>query len=149
MTSIVVTATLMAVLAFCIIDDLYNFKIRNEVIIALAVLFVAKIVAVGQYRDAFWHVGVAALMFVLVLAIYARGLMGGGDAKLLGMAFLWLDHAEWAVFSMLLAAVTLLYVFAARMRLVPTRGSQKTVMPFAPCIAGAWLLTLLFPAVHY
>lgn len=137
-----ITLAVAGILLFAIVDDLRNYRVLNEVIIALIVLFIADAAAQGHYREAVVHALLAAVLFAVILVMYARGWMGGGDAKLLGAAFLWLETSEQSVFAVLFAALTLAYVAAAKFGLAPSRGKSKIAIPLAPCIAGAWLLTL-------
>ena len=98
----------------------------------------------GQYQEAFSHAVFAAVMFAAFLFMYARGLLGGGDVKLLGAAFLWLGIDNSFVFSLVLLAFTILYVLIAKLGAVPKRMvAARTKIPFGPCIGAAWLVTLM------
>jgi prepilin peptidase CpaA len=129
-------------LVFAIVDDMRNYRVRNDVVLLLLCLYILRVLVVGDYRQALIHGIVAGLLFALILVFYARGWMGGGDAKLFGVAFLWLENAELTTFSILLTLLTIAYVVTAKLKLLPSRGQAKMVIPFAPCIAGAWLLTI-------
>jgi prepilin peptidase CpaA len=131
------------VLIYIIIDDLRNYRIRNEAIGVLIALFLLEALVRGAYVDAGVQFLIALIFFFLLLIPYAWGLLGGGDVKLLGVAFLWLGDAERLTFSVFFFFLTLVYVVAAKCRAAPSRGRASVVIPFAPSIAGAWLLTML------
>ena len=55
MIEAVILVALAAILIFVIVDDLRNFRIRNEAVAALAALFVLQTVLRGQYHEAALH----------------------------------------------------------------------------------------------
>lgn len=142
MIQTVILIALVATLLFTIVDDWRNYTIRNEAILILLALFVARMIALGDYAHIGGQLGLAAFMFVTLLIIYERGWMGGGDVKLLAVAFLWLGVAELSTFTLLMCALVIVYYIAAKLKLAPSRGQTRVYIPFAPCISGAWLLTL-------
>src|SRR5712692_3476485 len=83
---LVVTA---AVLFYVAVTDLKHFKIRNEVILLLIGLMVLYMLTSGRWVNAAWNLGLAALVFGFLVYFYSRGWMGGGDVKILTVAFLW------------------------------------------------------------
>jgi prepilin peptidase CpaA len=144
MTEVFMRSALAAILLFVIFDDLRNFRIRNEAIAALAILYVLRVALSGQYQEAVLHISFAALMFAVILIMYARGLMGGGDVKLLGVAFLWLGIENSFLFSLFLIAFTISYALLAKLGAVPNQIiSAGTKIPFGPSIGAAWLFTLI------
>ena len=147
MVNILINLSVCAILAYVIFDDLNNYKIRNQSIGLLIGLFLIKTVISGAYLAAGVQLLIALLLFLVLLIPYSRGLMGGGDVKLLGVAFLWLSDSERMVFAVLFFLLTVAYVVAAKLGLVPSRGKTAVFIPFAPSIAGAWLLTILASAL--
>jgi len=139
---------LAAILIFVIIDDLRNYRIQNEAVAALAVLFLLRTALRGCYQEALAHAAFAAVMFAVLLLMYvlmnARGRMGGGDVKLLGAAFLWLGIENSFVFLLFLIAFTLAYALLAKFGSVPRQMiTARTKIPFGPCIGAAWLITVI------
>jgi prepilin peptidase CpaA len=132
-----------ATLIYIILDDLRNYRIRNESVGVLIGLFVIQTLVRGAYLEAVIQFVIALLFFLALLIPYARGLLGGGDVKLLGAAFLWFTDDDRLVFSIFFFLLTLLYVMAAKFHLAPSRGKASVFIPFGPSIAGAWLLTIL------
>jgi prepilin peptidase CpaA len=148
MIEALILVALAAILIFVILDDLRNYRIRNEAVAALAVLFLLRTALRGRYQEAMSHAAFAAVMFVVLLLMYvlmnARGRMGGGDVKLLGAAFLWLGIEHAFVFSLFLIAFTLAYALLAKLGGVPRKMvAARTTIPFGPCISAAWLVTLI------
>src|ERR1700731_1998812 len=77
-------ATLLfpVLMVFAAISDLLTLTISNRISIALAVLFIAMAFACG------------AAMLIFAFGLFARGWIGGGDAKLAAATAIWLgfDH---------------------------------------------------------
>jgi prepilin peptidase CpaA len=148
LVEIAVKLGVCATLLYIIIDDLRNYRIKNYSLIFLIILFLADTLIQGSYIDAGIQFLIALTFFVILLFPYARGLLGGGDVKLLAVAFLWLGGPQRMMFAIFFFFSTLLYVVAAKCRLAPSRGSAAVYIPFGPSIAGAWLLTLLVSALR-
>ena len=129
--------------------DLREYKIRNELILALAGLFVLYTILTGQWANLKWDVAFAALMFVVMLAFYALGWMGGGDAKILGVAFFWTGFSGALPFAVLLALFSSAHAIAAKLGWVKSQvtatGGRR--IPFAPSIAGALICTFMLKAL--
>src|SRR5437773_10858551 len=83
---LVITA---AVLFYVALTDFKQFKIRNELILVLAGLFVVHALLSGRWVSAYWNLTFAALIFGVMVYFYAHNLMGGGDVKILTVGFLW------------------------------------------------------------
>jgi prepilin peptidase CpaA len=123
-------ATLMDVLrlllfptlmAFAAASDLLTMTISNRVSLALGAGFFVLALAIGMsLADAAMHAGAALLVLVLAFACFARGWIGGGDAKLAAATALWLGFDQLLnyllVASLLGGALTLLII---RFRVVP------------------------------
>ena len=143
MTDGLIRVALAAILIFVAFDDLRNFQIRNEAVAALVVLFLLKAALGGRYWEAFSHAVFAAAILGAFLFMYAKELLGGGDVKLLGAAFLWLGMDNSFLFSLFLLAFTIVYALLAKFGSVPTRTiAAGTKIPFGTCIGAAWLVTL-------
>ncbi|WP_048707734.1 A24 family peptidase [Microvirga massiliensis] len=140
-----ILATLIAVLAYIIVDDMRNFRIRNDVVLVLLALFAVFALVRGDWAWLGGHLAFGAVMFALLLGMYALGWMGGGDVKLLAVAFLWLGMDHSSGFAMFLALFTMLYVVAVKFLPLPIPKksvSGKTRIPYGPAIACAWITTL-------
>jgi prepilin peptidase CpaA len=90
------------------------------------------------------------LMFVVLLALYGTGWMGGGDAKILAVAFLWTGLAGAFPFAIFLALFSILHSFAAGRGWVRShvndRGYRR--IPFAPSVAAALICTFMLRSLQ-
>ena len=137
-----------AILFYAAVTDLKYFIIRNELIAILGFLFFAHIALTGRWKNIPENIGLALVIFMFLLLFYLRRWVGGGDVKLLTVAFLWAGLENAFVFSILLC------IFAALHTLVVKLGSAgaaqvgqrdgRTRIAFAPSIAaaliGVWML---------
>lgn len=80
-----------ALLAIAAVGDLLTFRIPNWISISLVLLFALSAVLGGLpiYAIAL-HVAVGLALLIVGMALFAMGVAGGGDAKLLGAAGLWM-----------------------------------------------------------
>jgi prepilin peptidase CpaA len=130
--------------------DLREFKIRNELILALAGLYVLYAVLTGHWANLKWDLSFAALMFVVLLVIYKTYWMGGGDVKILAVAFLWTGISGALPFAILLALFSGTHSLAAKLGWVKSqvtdRGRQR--IPLAPSVAAALICTFMLRALQ-
>jgi prepilin peptidase CpaA len=131
---LVVTAGLLLYVAA---NDLREFKIKNELILLLGVLFFVHAGLSGRWVSLQWNLGFAALMFALMLWAYAQKLMGGGDLKLLTVGFLWAGVHCAIPFVLILMVFALLHALAARLGWVRAeRANGRLRVPLAPSVAA-------------
>jgi len=139
-----VWAAVGALLASVLIDDLANYRVRNTTVLMLACLFVVYCLIKDNLSLFVGHLTIAAVMFVVLAAAYGLGMMGGGDLKLLTIAFLWLGLENGFLFCLLLCAASVVYIGSAWLNWLPSRKLDKrTQVPFGPSIAVAWVTTML------
>ncbi len=84
-----------ALMAFAASSDLLTMTISNRVSIILVGGFFALALIVGMSPMLMLtHIGAAAAVLIVAFVCFARGWMGGGDAKLAAATALWLgfDH---------------------------------------------------------
>jgi prepilin peptidase CpaA len=132
------------VLFYAALTDFKYFKIRNELILVLAGLFVLHALLSGRWMSAHWNLGFAAVMFAIMLYFYAQNAMGGGDIKILTVAFLWVGISCAFPFAVLLAVCAALHVAAAKFGWADIQevGGRKRI-PLAPSVAAAMILCFL------
>ncbi len=124
-----------AMMAFAASTDLLTMTISNRVSLILVTgFFVLALVTGTAAADLLAHVGAAGIVLVAAFALFARGWIGGGDAKLAAATALWLgfDHlVPYLVYAALLGgALTLLLI-------------QFRMMPLPDLLAGQeWLQRL-------
>jgi prepilin peptidase CpaA len=106
-----------AMMAFAASSDLLTMTIPNRVSLILIGGYFALALWIGTTpADMAAHVGAASLVLVISFGFFARGWIGGGDAKLAAATALWLgfDHLLGYMLyaSMLGGALTLLMLQA-------------------------------------
>ena len=133
------------VLIYIGIEDMLKFKIKNESIFVLLILYFFAALFTGAPAAIVSHVAFGLIMFAILLGIYALGWLGGGDAKLLSVAFLWLGFENAPLFAILLALAAGAYSVLLQFGyLLPGKPGLKgrTLIPYGPCIAAAWIGTM-------
>jgi prepilin peptidase CpaA len=84
-----------AAMAFAGAMDLLTMTIPNRISVALVAAFVFAAYAAGLPADALLaHLGAAALVLLVGIAFFAFGWLGGGDAKLMSVAALWIGFGD-------------------------------------------------------
>lgn len=82
----------MAMAAF---SDLLTMTIPNRLSIVLIVSFIAIAPLTGMaWQDFALHLGAGAMVFAACFALFALGVMGGGDAKILTGSAVWFGFNE-------------------------------------------------------
>ncbi len=91
-------------MAYAAMMDIFTMRIANGVSIAVVVAFliVAPIAAMPA-QEMLMHLGVGAGMLVVGMILFSIGALGGGDAKLLAAASLWVGPDQWLPFVALVA----------------------------------------------
>lgn len=88
-----ITIQILALLAFCglaaaaMISDLRSFRIPNRISFAVAALF--PVYAFAGFADLRSGLFAGGIVFAIGLFLFARGLVGGGDVKLLTAVSFW------------------------------------------------------------
>jgi prepilin peptidase CpaA len=88
----------------------------------------------------------AGIVFAALLYFYARSWMGGGDVKMLTVAFLWIGSEGALLFAMLLCSFSSIHGLAAKLNWLPSRTSANDArmrIALAPSVAAALIGTLL------
>jgi prepilin peptidase CpaA len=146
--STVALTALIAILLHVIVHDLRHYRILNRSIIALFAMFLLDSLLQNDWTEFKAHLMFGGLMIPVMLLVFGLGLMGGGDVKLLMVAFFWLGSGLILPFICAMFGILLVYVGGSRLKLFPAReGGGRMQIPFAPAIAGGWMLTALFPTL--
>jgi len=134
--------------------DLFTMTIPNKISLALiaAFLLMAPFVDMGWYQFAM-HLSAGAVFLLIGFAMFAFGLLGGGDAKILAVAGLWLgfDHVlDYTMYAAILGGAVTLGLLAMRKMPVPIWMIHqdwfsrlyyyKTGVPYGIALAGAALI---------
>jgi prepilin peptidase CpaA len=138
---LIVTAATLFYVAW---TDLKEFKIRNEMVLCIAGLYVLFAVLSGRWVVMHWNIGFAIFMLVIMLYYYSKGMMGGGDVKMLAVAFLWVGIECALAFAIFLAVSIIIHLIVVKLgwaKVQEVRGRKR--IPFAPSIAAALIVTFM------
>ncbi len=95
-----------AAMAFAASMDLLTMTIPNKISLALIVGFLVAAPITGMSLEQFgWHLGAGVLVLSCTVAMFALGWMGGGDAKLVAAASLWVGFGNLLMFLAQVAAL--------------------------------------------
>jgi prepilin peptidase CpaA len=120
-------------------SDVAKFLIPDWLSIVLVAAFaIVLVVAQASFETALYHFGAGLAIFVLGFGLFAAGLFGGGDVKLLAAATVWTGTAKLLPFLLLVALVGGL--LAAILLIL------RRIFRSRPLRAGAPLARLLSPA---
>jgi prepilin peptidase CpaA len=155
-----------ALMAYAALSDLFTMTISNVISIVLVVAFVALAAGSGMPMATLFGMHLASGLAVLVLTFvfFARGWIGGGDAKLAAATAVWLGWSnliDYGVEASLLGAMLTIAILYMRKMALPmqlmdrpwiARLHQKgNGVPYgiALAIAGLWVYpdTALWHAV--
>ena len=110
-----------AMMAFAASSDLLTMTISNRVTLALlAGFFVLAFVTGMNQHELLSHIGAGFAVLVVTFIFFARGWIGGGDAKLAAVTALWFGFDQllnYALYASLLGGVLTLAMI--RFRLLP------------------------------
>jgi prepilin peptidase CpaA len=143
-----------ALMAFAASSDLFTMTISNRVTLILVAGFFALALYSGMDLHAvLWHVAAAFAVLAVTFVFFARGWIGGGDAKLAAATALWLgfDHLmAYVLYAAIFGGI--LTIAMIRFRLMPlpaTLAEQDWVkrlhkldggVPYGIALAAAALL---------
>lgn len=153
---LVVLTLFPALLVGAAAGDLLTFRIPNWVSIAVVALFVPAAVLAGfDWTQAGLHAALALCLLAGGMGLFAMGLLGGGDAKLLAATGLWMGwgalpaYLVWAaLIGGVLAAMVLLF---RKMPLAGIEGRAAWIgrlhdrqqgIPYGIALAGGALMAL-------
>ena len=113
--------------------DLSQFRIPNRLSLAVAALYPVHVASVGTDADWPAALGVALLVFTAGAAMFAAGLMGGGDVKLMSAIALWAGPTHILPFLVVttVAGGTLALAMATSARFVAARLFEASGLPEA------------------
>ena len=120
-TALVLFPLLMAYAAF---SDLFTMTISNRISILLVLGYVPLALALGLTPMTIltMHLAAGAAVLVLTFAFFARGWIGGGDAKLAAATAVWLgweNLADYGLQASVLGAALTLGILVLRKRELP------------------------------
>lgn len=107
-----------ALMAFAASSDLITMTISNRVSLLLAGGFAVLALVTGMSLvEIGWHLAAGALVLVVAFGFFARGWIGGGDAKLAAATALWFGFGhllDYVVYASLFGGVLTLLLLQVR-----------------------------------
>ena len=149
---LIVGICIFAVVAY---GDIRTRRIPNEMIVAILVLAAFRIAIDGDPRAGLFTLAASAALFVSTFLLFWRGLLGGGDVKLIGATALLVGYHNLFEFLFVMSVSGALIAVAvlARDRLgrrqatVPAAQDQeisaRLTVPYAVAIVAAGIIVLL------
>jgi prepilin peptidase CpaA len=112
-----------AMMAFAASSDLLTMTISNRIsLVLVGGFFVLAVANAMAPLDILAHMGAGACVLVVAFVCFARGWIGGGDAKLAAASTLWLgfDHLlDYFVYASLFGGVLTIGLLFFRMMPIP------------------------------
>ncbi|WP_448207800.1 A24 family peptidase [Azospirillum sp. sgz302134] len=105
--------------------DVVRFRIPNAISLALIGLFALRAAVLPDAADEVRQLLPAVIAFAVTVLLFARGLIGGGDVKLLSSATLWVPPG--AVLAQVLAVSTAGAILA--LSLAALRKTVRRALP--------------------
>lgn len=143
-----VKAATIALLGRIALTDLRTFKIQNAGTVLLFALYVLYAIAVRSWQEVVANLILGLAVFGVLLLFYRRGVIGGGDVKLLPVACLWIGTRCVLVFAVLLLLLVGLHLLAMKLGWLRTKTLlDRPAIAYAPSIAGALIGSILLGCV--
>jgi prepilin peptidase CpaA len=118
-----------ALMAFAASSDLFTMTISNRVALILVGGFFALALYSGMDLYAvLWHVAAAFMVLAVTFAFFARGWIGGGDAKLAAATALWLgfDHLmAYLLYASIFGGILTLAMIRFRLMSLPASLAEQ------------------------
>ncbi len=165
MISVLAAATAIIIFAYTMVyaalTDLLTRKIRNSLVLLFLLAYAGLAPLAGfSASEIMWSVAVAFAVLLFAFALFALGLLGGGDAKLAAVTALWFgaDHTPaYLICTMLLGGAFALAILLFRRLPLPAVVRSRswvaqlhcpgTGMPYGVTMALAALV--VFPATRW
>lgn len=144
-----------ALMIFSAFSDMFTMTISNRISFALIAGFVVMALVKGMNLEAFMmHIACGITVLVVTFIFFARGWMGGGDAKLVSCIGLWFGFTQFFPYAIIASvfggALTLallsvrqlpLPAFAVSQPWIVKLHDEDTGVPYGIALAAAALLT--------
>ena len=154
MKDLLILSIFPAAMTLAAVTDLFTLTVPNRIVIALALLFLLAAPLAGfGLADIGVHAGLALAALALGFALFALGLVGGGDAKLFAASCLWLGPqaiVPYALYAALIGGALALLLLFWRAQPLPAMLASKgwlvrlhspnEGMPYGIALAAAGLL---------
>lgn len=142
-------AALILLLVAAAVGDVRRLTIPNGLCASVAVLALPYWAASGSafWPGFAWQLGFALIMFAVLAALFAAGVMGGGDVKLLAALALWLPVRAYVEMMMLVAVAGGVLTLALLIRHRLRKREGRPEIPYGVAIAVGAAVMLAEPLV--
>jgi prepilin peptidase CpaA len=127
--------------------DVKTLRIPNALVAAVATLGLFRLFVIGDLSVALHTVGAGVIVLIVVILLFWRGFVGGGDAKLMTATALLVGYHDLFNFLVVMSICGALLSLAI---LVTHRSSEqpqpkaRLAVPYGVAIAAGGIVTLLF-----
>jgi prepilin peptidase CpaA len=131
-------------------SDFRNYTIPNGSILFLIVLFFVHAFVSGRWPIIHYNLGIASIIFTFCIVFYWQKLMGGGDVKIITVAFLWVGIDCALPLAILILLFSTVHVVAMKLgfNMVRSLGGRMKI-PFAPSVAAALVCMFFTDCFQY
>jgi len=152
MATVNIIISQLALLGFAVIlvsaalSDIRTYTIPNRLTAAIAVLYPVYVLSSAARVDWLMSIVIAAVVLLVCAGLFAGGVMGGGDAKILAAGALWAGPElalSFIIFTALAGGiVSMAIILRARYGWVIGLAEPDTqlTVPYGVAIAGSGLL---------
>lgn len=142
-------ATLALLLVVAAVGDVRRLTIPNWLCVAVALLSLPYWGAsAATFWPGFaWQAAFALAVFVALAALFALGVMGGGDVKLLAALALWFPPRAYLELMMLIAVAGGILTLGLLIRHRRARAEGRPEIPYGLAIAAGAAVLLAEPLV--
>lgn len=122
---------------FAAVSDMISMTIANRISVILVAAFAVAAPLTGMDWATYgWHFAAGALVLSITFALFAAGVMGGGDAKLLSSTAVWMGLSmqlmQYVFYAAMIGGVlTLLIIIYRRTPLSTMTGNNLFLRNFA------------------
>jgi prepilin peptidase CpaA len=127
--------------------DVKTFRIPNWLVAAVAILGLCRLIVIGDLSVALYTAGASLVVFIVVFLLFWRGLVGGGDAKLMTATALLVGYSHLFNFLALMSicgALLTLAMLVTWWRSEQPQPKARLAVPYGVAIAAGGIVTLLF-----
>jgi prepilin peptidase CpaA len=127
-----VLAVAVGILVIVAYEDVRRRRIPNALSLATAALGLARVAFAADVTDAGYTLAAAIIIFTITFALFQRGAIGGGDAKILPAAALLIGYRELLGFLFLMSLCGGVLALA-------TRAAERLDLSFRRFRRGAYV----------
>jgi prepilin peptidase CpaA len=142
---LIAAAATMILLAWAAVSDITRYRIPNALVYAIVAAFAVGAAFNFAWPAIVWPLLAGVVVFLLGAGLFAFGLFGGGDVKLLAAMALWTSFADLPRFLLIMAAAGGLIGLVL---LIKRSHQRSSIAGTAPALAKAQATVAAADAAH-